>query len=322
MADQLAFAALSGDYNPMHVDALAARRTQAGAPVVHGMHVLLWALDALAAAELIGPQLCEIRAQFRKFTYLDVACDLDLTHWDADAARAELCSNGLVLTTIQLRNGQRQVRAEADSAKLAAPEVALAGNVAARARTARPRRLPRLDHGSRCGRRFRVSVPAACSRHRIATRQRACGAVAPGRNGVSRPALDLCGFRRRPRRVESAAPRPRLRRQQDQPTISIDRHERPRRRSFRHGHGVHALASGRGAIHGYVSAAVAADVFAGAVGPGDRRLARPRRRYRQSDRGGRRQGGHHLRQGTGRCRQACRRNQCGARARRLHGACV
>ena len=122
MADQLAFAALSGDYNPMHVDALAARRTQAGAPVVHGMHALLWALDALAAAELIGPQLCEIRAQFRKFTYLDVACDLDLTHWDADAARAELCSNGLVLTTIQLRNGQRLVRAEADSAELAAPE--------------------------------------------------------------------------------------------------------------------------------------------------------------------------------------------------------
>src|ERR1700689_5257621 len=120
MADQLAFAALSGDYNPMHVDALAARRTQAGAPVVHGMHALLWALEALAAAELIGPQLCEIRAQFRKFTYLDVPCDLELTRWDSDAARVELCSNGLVLTTIQLRNGQRQTAA--DSPGLAEPE--------------------------------------------------------------------------------------------------------------------------------------------------------------------------------------------------------
>jgi acyl dehydratase/NADP-dependent 3-hydroxy acid dehydrogenase YdfG len=128
MADQLAFAALSGDYNPMHVDALAARRTQAGAPVVHGMHALLWALDALAAAELIGPQLCDIRAQFRKFIYLDVACELELTHSDGGAARAELCSNGLVLTTIQLRDGQRQVRAEFDSAEFAAPEVAVAGN--------------------------------------------------------------------------------------------------------------------------------------------------------------------------------------------------
>jgi acyl dehydratase/NADP-dependent 3-hydroxy acid dehydrogenase YdfG len=128
-SDQLAFAALSGDYNPMHLDALAARRTQAGAPVVHGMHALLWALDALAAADLIGPGLCEIRAQFRKFTYLDVDCDLVLTHGDADAARAELCSNGLVLTTIQLRNGERQVGTRVDDADLAAPEVVIAGNV-------------------------------------------------------------------------------------------------------------------------------------------------------------------------------------------------
>jgi acyl dehydratase/NADP-dependent 3-hydroxy acid dehydrogenase YdfG len=128
MADQLSFAALSGDYNPMHVDALAARRTQAGAPVVHGMHAVLWALDALAGAELIGPRLCEIRAQFRKFAYLDVACDLVVTHADAEAPRAELCSNGLVLTTIQMRNGQRQVSAEAGGAELV-PEMAPAGNV-------------------------------------------------------------------------------------------------------------------------------------------------------------------------------------------------
>jgi acyl dehydratase len=36
--DQQAFAALSGDVNPMHMDALQARRAQAGARVVHGMH--------------------------------------------------------------------------------------------------------------------------------------------------------------------------------------------------------------------------------------------------------------------------------------------
>jgi acyl dehydratase len=128
MADQLAFATLSGDYNPIHVDALAARRTQAGAPVVHGMHALLWALDALAAAELIGPRLCEIRAQFRKFVYLEDDCDLVLTRADADAVRAELCSGGLVLTTIQLRNGERTVSAE-EGAEFAAPEVALSDNI-------------------------------------------------------------------------------------------------------------------------------------------------------------------------------------------------
>ena len=45
-ADQEDFAILSGDYNPMHLDPLIARRTLFGKPVVHGVHVVLWVLDA------------------------------------------------------------------------------------------------------------------------------------------------------------------------------------------------------------------------------------------------------------------------------------
>jgi hypothetical protein len=43
--DQKAFARLSGDYNPMHMDAVTARRLLFGEPVVHGAHLLLWALE-------------------------------------------------------------------------------------------------------------------------------------------------------------------------------------------------------------------------------------------------------------------------------------
>jgi acyl dehydratase len=45
-ADQRAFARLSGDFNPVHQDPVAARRSVAGEPIVHGVHLLLRALEA------------------------------------------------------------------------------------------------------------------------------------------------------------------------------------------------------------------------------------------------------------------------------------
>ena len=66
-ADQIEFAAVSGDRNPMHLDALLARRTQAGVPVVHGVHLLLWGLDALAGAERALPPMGRLKAAFQAF---------------------------------------------------------------------------------------------------------------------------------------------------------------------------------------------------------------------------------------------------------------
>ena len=49
-SDQTRFASLSGDFNPMHMDPVAARRLLSGRQVVHGMHTLILAIDRWAAA--------------------------------------------------------------------------------------------------------------------------------------------------------------------------------------------------------------------------------------------------------------------------------
>ena len=75
---QDAFARLSGDRNPMHMDKVAARRTQAAYPVVHGIHTLLWALESLAEKRLITARPTRIRVKFPRWVYLDTPCSLTI----------------------------------------------------------------------------------------------------------------------------------------------------------------------------------------------------------------------------------------------------
>lgn len=88
MEDQLRFARLSGDANPMHVDPTAARRTQYGQVVVHGVHGLMWGLDAAAAqgADLSGVR--GVSAHFQKPILLG----------DAVEAHLEPAQDGFTLT--------------------------------------------------------------------------------------------------------------------------------------------------------------------------------------------------------------------------------
>jgi MaoC like domain/short chain dehydrogenase len=86
LTDQQRFSNISGDHNPMHLDAVLARRTQGGAPVVHGVHLLLWALDALASADPELPPMGSLRARFKKLVYLSERTEVVLTQRDAIGA--------------------------------------------------------------------------------------------------------------------------------------------------------------------------------------------------------------------------------------------
>jgi acyl dehydratase len=63
--DQLAFARLSGDHNPLHVDPLTARRLLFGQPIVHGLHALLWAAEEHLGSSAHGLELSSIQAGFQ-----------------------------------------------------------------------------------------------------------------------------------------------------------------------------------------------------------------------------------------------------------------
>jgi MaoC like domain len=67
--DQVAFARLSSDWNPMHLDQAFARRSQMGAPVVHGIHTLAWAADAVLRSSSF--KIANLRTRFLQPLYLD-----------------------------------------------------------------------------------------------------------------------------------------------------------------------------------------------------------------------------------------------------------
>ena len=78
-ADQFRFADLSGDRNPMHICPISARRTIASQPAVHGMHLLLWALDAFAGHRGTPPRVFGLRAKFVRFVAPGEEVGIDVT---------------------------------------------------------------------------------------------------------------------------------------------------------------------------------------------------------------------------------------------------
>jgi acyl dehydratase len=103
--DQLRFATLSGDHNPIHVDTDHARRTAAGTLVVHGIHLLLWALDSYAAKRGERPEVRGLQVQFSRFVHVDEGVQLELGRETDKTLQLRITAGGLLRAFITLTIG-------------------------------------------------------------------------------------------------------------------------------------------------------------------------------------------------------------------------
>jgi NAD(P)-dependent dehydrogenase (short-subunit alcohol dehydrogenase family) len=99
--DQRSFAELSRDYNPVHLDDVAARLTTFGRTVVHGMHIALWMLDWLSASTPSRPAYRRISARFNRPLFVDETAQIQVKETDA-GIELQCLSDGALLTQLKL----------------------------------------------------------------------------------------------------------------------------------------------------------------------------------------------------------------------------
>lgn len=103
--DQIQFARLTGDFNPMHVDPVAARRTLAGAPVVHGIHSLIWLLDVIAADRELK-SIASLDVKFVRMLYLGETATPTISRQDDMSLRAKVSVGNADILQVTLFFGE------------------------------------------------------------------------------------------------------------------------------------------------------------------------------------------------------------------------
>lgn len=99
---QAEFAKFSGDWNPLHVDPVVARRTPAGRPVVHGIHAVLRSLETVAA---LSPGLSppfKLSARFLKPVYVGDGVAISVADRTNADLRIQMRVNGTIAIDLHL----------------------------------------------------------------------------------------------------------------------------------------------------------------------------------------------------------------------------
>lgn len=102
--DQIAFAAFSGDVNPIHMDEIEARKSISGQRVVHGIHGMMWGLDCLAQSTRISP--ASYQCKFIKPIFID---DEVLCIWFDEENELVLSVSGIVCSKLTILSTKKIV---------------------------------------------------------------------------------------------------------------------------------------------------------------------------------------------------------------------
>ena len=109
-ADQTNFANLSGDYNPIHLDPLQARRSISGECIVHGIHGLMFAIECLT--KFNKSMIASFDAQFKKPIPLGVEV---FCVWEEKRGRLSLIVGKATCTSIFVTLGPARSNQEISS---------------------------------------------------------------------------------------------------------------------------------------------------------------------------------------------------------------
>ena len=100
--ERLAFARLSGEHNPIHLDPVAARRLLFGRAVMHGLQLVLWAADGWLADRSAPVRFKTFQVVYRRPLGIDEPVEGVIESMAADRARIELTAEGASVLTAQI----------------------------------------------------------------------------------------------------------------------------------------------------------------------------------------------------------------------------
>ena len=122
--DQKMFARLSGDYNPLHTDPIRSRRLMFGEVVVHGIHLLLWALDHWIQTDNASGAINDLHATFNHPVRLGESIRVGIDSDGNGHTRLKVYSARATCVNIRLTSDPRSTAADhRDSITDAVPPV-------------------------------------------------------------------------------------------------------------------------------------------------------------------------------------------------------